>query len=315
MTGDASIGFIPLAVYWASYLYFPAAAALAFVIARRRDVWRTAAALALAPLTLLAYARFVEPRILLTRAHEVELARCMAAEGSARVAVFSDMHLGVFGNAMPASRIAAAVNAVSPDIVFIPGDFTYWLAPETFETAFAALAEIEAPAFAVTGNHDVGLPGPDVGAALSKALGGIGLTVLDDALTDIEVGGRKIEIAGLSDLWAENQKLALLENRGPAPRLVLTHNPATIRTLLPRQSVDLMVAGHTHGGQINLPVVTCAFFPSMCRLTLGGLAETERGPVFVTTGTGMVILPMRFNAAPRIDVLNLRWRACASTGQ
>ncbi len=314
MTGGESIGFLPLAVYWASYLYFPAAAALVFFIARRRGVWRWAAVLALAPLTLLAYARFVEPRILLTRAHEIELARCMAAEGSARIAVFSDMHIGVFGNAMPARRIARAVNAADPDIVLIAGDFTYWLAPETFAGAFAALSEIEAPAFAVTGNHDVGLPGPDVGAPLSDALGGLGLTVLDDALAEIEVGGRKIEIAGLSDLWAEHQKLTLLEKRKDWPRLVLTHNPATIRTLLPRQSVDLMVAGHTHGGQINLPVITCAFFPSMCRLTLGGLAETERGPVFVTTGTGMVILPMRFNAVPKIDVLNLRWSACPARG-
>jgi hypothetical protein len=310
MTGDQSVGFLPLAVYWASYLYFPAAAALIFNIAKRRGVWRWMAALALAPLTLLAYARFVEPRILVTREHDIALARCMAAEGSARVAVFSDMHLGVFGNAMPAGRIATAVNAAKPDIVLIPGDFTYWLTPEKFSAAFAALAEIEAPAFAVTGNHDLGLPGPDVGAPLSEALTMIGLTVLDDALAETQIGGRKIQIAGLSDLWAENQKLALLENRGPLPRLVLTHNPATIRTLLPRQAVDLMISGHTHGGQINLPVVTCAFFPSMCRLTLGGLKETERGPVFVTTGTGMVVLPMRLNAAPRIDVLNVRWRAC-----
>ena len=72
-----------------------------------------------------------------------------------------------------------------------------------------------------------------------------------------------------------------------------------------------MIAGHTHGGQINLPVITCAFFPSMCRLTLGGLVQTERGPVFVSTGTGMVILPMRLNAAPRIDLIDLSYKACS----
>ena len=314
MTGDASIGFLPLAVYWASYLYFPAAALLLWLVANRHGLARTMTLLVLAALTILAYARFVEPRILLTREHDVALLRCMGAEGSARIAVFSDMHIGVFGNAMPARQIVRAVNAASPDAVLIAGDFTYWLAPEKFETAFGALAGIDAPAFAVTGNHDVGLPGPDVGAPLTQALSAIGLTVLDDGIAAVEISGRTIEIAGLSDLWAENQQLTLLENRGPAPRLVLTHNPATIRTLLPRQSVDLMVAGHTHGGQINLPVVTCAFFPSMCRLSLGGLAETERGPVFVTTGTGMVILPMRFNAAPSIDVLNVKWRACAAKG-
>lgn len=302
--------YLKVAIYWASYLYFPAAIALGWAIAKRRGRLRLAAALFLAPLTVLAYARFIEPRILLTRKHEITLARCMGDAGAARIAVFSDTHIGIFGNAMPIARIARRVNAMSPDLVMIAGDFTYWLKPDRFSEAFARLGGIEAPVYAVMGNHDVGLPGPDVGAPLTAALKTIGVNVLDDEIAAIAVAGGQIEIAGLSDLWAEHQKLKLLENRNNTPRLVLTHNPATVRTLLPRQSVDLMVAGHTHGGQINIPFVTCALLPSMCRLTLGGYKETERGPVFVTTGTGMVGLPMRFNVPPRIDVLNLRWKAC-----
>ncbi|MFN3959554.1 MAG: metallophosphoesterase [Parvularculaceae bacterium] len=304
---------LKLAVYWTSYLYFPAAIALGWAIVKRRGRLRLAAALVLAPLTALAYARFIEPRILLTREHEAALERCMGEAGAARIAVFSDTHLGLFGNAMPIERIARRVNAISPDLVMIAGDFTYWLKPERFNEAFAALGRINAPVYAVMGNHDVGLPGPDVGAPLTEALKTIGVKVLDDEVATIDVDGKQIEIAGLSDLWAEHQELRLLEKRGAAPRLILTHNPATIRTLLPRQTVDLMIAGHTHGGQINIPIVTCALLPSMCRLTLGGFKETERGPVFVTTGTGMVGLPMRFNIPPRIDVLNLRWNACGKT--
>lgn len=309
MTDFGLLEYLKVAIYWASYLYFPAALALGWVIVKRAGPARHLAALVLAPLTVLAYARFVEPRILVTREHDIALSRCMAAGGAARVAVFSDTHIGVFGNAMPLARIARGVNAADADFVLIAGDFTYWLAPARFEKTFAGLAAIDAPVYAVMGNHDVGLPGPDVGAPLRETLQAIGVDVLDDNVAIVDGGA--VEIAGLSDLWAKDQKLSLLEKRGPMPRLVLTHNPATIRTLLPRQSVDLMIAGHTHGGQINLPVITCAMLPSMCRLTLGGLKETERGPVFVTTGTGMVGLPMRFNAAPRIDVINLRWRACA----
>jgi hypothetical protein len=315
MTEGGALEVFKLAVYWASYFYFPAAALLAWLIVKRRGFARTMAALMLTPLTILAYARFIEPRILLTREHDVSLSRCVTQAGSVRIAVFSDTHIGIFGNAIPVSRIARRANTLDADVVMIAGDFTYWLAPEKFPAAFNALREIEAPVYAVMGNHDVGLPGPDVGAPLSEYLAGIGVNVLNDAVTVIEIGGQPIEIAGLSDLWADKQKLALLEKRGDRPRLVLTHNPATIRTLLPRQSVDLMIAGHTHGGQINLPVVTCALLPSMCRLTLGGLAETERGPVFVTTGTGMVGLPMRFNAPPRIDVINLSYKACPSALQ
>ena len=106
MTGDASIGFLPLAIYWTSYLYVPAAFALGWLTLKRRGAVRAGAALILAPLTVLAYARFVEPRMLLTREHDIALSRCMAETGAARIAVFSDMHIGVFGNAMTAGRIA-----------------------------------------------------------------------------------------------------------------------------------------------------------------------------------------------------------------
>jgi hypothetical protein len=312
MTDLGALEYLKLAIYWASYLYFPAAVLLLWLIVKRRGRLRMMSGLVLVPLTLLAYARFVEPRILITREHDIALARCMAEAGSMRLAVFSDTHQGVFGNAMPLARIARAVNATAPDFVLIAGDFTYWLKPARFADSFAALGDITAPVYAVMGNHDVGLPGNDVSAPLRQSLDGLGVVTLDNSIAALEANGAAVEIAGLSDLWAEDQDYALLEERGGRPRLVLTHNPETIRQLAPPQSVDLMVSGHTHGGQINLPVITCAFLPRMCRLTLAGYKDTERGPVFVTTGTGMVALPMRFNAPPAIDVLNLSYKACPS---
>ncbi len=299
-----------LALFWAGWLYFPAAALLVSIIAKRRGAARGLAALILLPLTVLAYARFIEPRILVAREHEVTLTRCMAASGSARVAVFSDTHIGLFANAMPVSRIARRVNALRPDLVMIAGDFTYWLAPERFADSFEALGDIEAPVYAVMGNHDVGLPGPDVSSPLTEALKGAGVVTLSDAVAPVETNGAALEIAGLSDLWAEKQDYTLLEKRGGVPRLVLTHNPRTIQRLLPRQSVDLLIAGHTHGGQINIPFVTCALMQFSCSPSRYGFAETERGLLFVTSGTGMVGLPMRFNVPPVIDVLTVRWTAC-----
>ncbi len=308
------VEYFKLALFWGSWLYGPAALAMIFIMARKRGRLRAGAALTLAPLTVLAYARFVEPRILLTRAHDVTLTRCFPAAGAARIAVFSDPHQGLFPNAMPISRIARRIAATRPDFVMIPGDFTYFLAPDRLPETFAALGEIGAPIYAVMGNHDIGLPGPDVSAPLTKALGEIGVMTLNDSMAQQGTGAATIEIAGLSDLWADDQDYTLLEKRGERPRLALTHNPDTILKILPRQKVDLMIAGHTHGGQINIPFVTCALMPGICRVARYGLAETERGPVFVTSGTGMVGLPMRFNAAPVIDVLTVTWRACESNG-
>lgn len=311
MSDLGPLEYLKLAIFYASYLYFPAAAYLVWIARKRHGAKRALTALALAPLTLLAYARFIEPRILLTVEHDASLSRCFPKAGSARLAIFSDAHQGLFAHAMPISRIASAANKAAPDAVFIAGDFTYFLAPGRFAKTFKALQTIDAPVFAVLGNHDIGLPGPDVGAPLTAALSALDVHMLDNALETAEFGGARAEIVGLSELWAEGQNRTLLERRGDVPRIVLTHNPSTILELRPRQAVDLLIAGHTHGGQINIPLVTCKLTPA-CRVTRYGFAQTAHGLVFVTSGTGMVGLPMRFNAPPRIDVIDLNWRACGA---
>ncbi|MCB2112747.1 MAG: metallophosphoesterase [Parvularculaceae bacterium] len=302
---------IKLGVYYASYLYFPAAIILGWLILRGGSATKILSVLALAFLSVLAYARFVEPRILLTMEHEARLARCFPEAGSARLAVFSDMHEGLFKNAVSIRRIADKVNLAEPDAAFIAGDFVYFLDPARQGEAFSALASIRAPVFAVLGNHDVGLPGPDVSASLEATLARFNVVMLDDKITTARLNGAEVEIVGLSELWAKNQDRSLLEARRAKPRLVLAHNPSTILELKPRESVDLLLAGHTHGAQINIPGLNCMLLKSMCRVTLYGFAQMERGLVFVTSGTGMVGLPMRFNRAPRIDVIDLEWRACA----
>ncbi len=311
MNDLGSLEYLKLAIFYASWLYFPAAAVLIRVILNRSQPSKIVAALLLAPLTLLAYARFIEPRILLTVEHEATLARCFPEAGSARLVLFSDAHEGLFSNAIPIGRIVRRVNAAKGDAVFVAGDFVYFLARDRYQQTFSALASIEAPVFGVLGNHDVGLPGPDVGADLSRALESLDVSMIDDDIEAVTLNGSTVEIVGLSELWANNQDRKLLERRGGSPRLVLTHNPATIEELRPREAVDFLMAGHTHGGQINIPGLTCALMASACRVARYGFAETERGLVFVTSGTGMVGLPMRFNAVPRIDVIDLSWRACA----
>lgn len=298
--------------YYGAYLYFIAAPILLWLIVTRRDLDRYGAAAILAALTVLAYARFVEPRILLTSTHEIELARCFPEAGRVRVALFSDTHNGIFGNEMPFSRIVRRVNEADPDLVFIAGDFVYLLDPDRFEATFSPLSHATAPVYAVLGNHEIGAPPPDVSAEIVPALEKIGVRVIDDEATIVTIDGREIEIVGISDLWGERQKRALLNEPTDKPRLVLTHNPSTILRLKPTARFDLMIAGHTHGAQIYLPFISCFLMREICEVTRYGLAETPRGPVFVTSGTGTVGLAMRFMVPPRIDVLNISYKACSA---
>ncbi len=305
------MGVFRMYFYYGAYLYFIATPILIWIIVSQRDLRRYGAALILAGLTVLAYARFVEPSLLVTRTLDIELARCFPEAGKVSIAVFSDTHVGVFGNEMPFSRIVRRVNKADPDLVFIAGDFAYLLDPARFDRAFSPLAHSKAPVYAVLGNHDIGAPAPDISAELIPALERNGVRVIDDMATTAEIGGREIEIVGISDLWGERQKRALLNEPTEKPRLVLTHNPSTILRLRPSAQLDLMIAGHTHGGQIYAPFLTCALMREICEVARYGLAETPRGPVFVTSGTGTVGLAMRFMVPPTIDVLNIRYKACS----
>ncbi len=319
-----------LAIYFASYLYFLAAPALLWLVVKRNGAARWAALGLFAVVSLFAYGRFIEPRMLFAPEHNVRLDRCFAEEGSLRIAVAADFHIGLFGNAMPVSRIVERINGAAPEVVLLPGDFSYFLDPKENGAVFAAFDTIDAPVYGVLGNHDHGLPGPDVSTPLRKTLLKFDVKMIDDSALSVAVENGDIELVALSDDWAGHQNLALLNNAVAEPRIVLTHNAASVRKFSHEATVDLLIAGHTHGGQILLPVLTCAL-TSMCEKRRYGLSRAEEsyplprtralqqasGPdarkdtlIFTTSGTGMVGLPMRFLVPPRVDVLNVSWGKC-----
>lgn len=291
------------------WLYFPAALVLVFAMARWRGSARVLAGLALAGLSTLAYARFIEPRMLTVQTHDIALERCFTAPGAIRVALFSDTHISPFRYAVPISQIVERVNAADADAVMIAGDFASYLPPEAFDEAYAAFAGFDAPAYAVLGNHDHGLPGPDIAAPLTLALEKFGVAVIDDRSVDLAPLGADAELVGVSDLWEKRQDLTLFDEPAGRPRIALTHNPETMFEIAETKRPDLMLAGHTHGGQIYIPFFTCPF-TGMCAPAREGLKRMDGGAVFVTTGTGQSVLPLRFMVPPRIDVLDIRWKAC-----
>lgn len=311
---------IKLAIFWLSYLYFPAVVLIGWFLLRRSGRFsdrgsKALAVLFLATISLAAWARFVEPRLLTVNSHDIKL--CTAdAPGQLRAVVFADTHLGLFGNAMPMQRIVERVNDLDPDLVLIPGDFTYYPTQRQMATLFAPLARLEAPTFAVMGNHDEGIPGPDLTDPLIARLEGYGVEVLDpgERVFESEKGSR-LAIVGARDHWAMVRDGEAVDawkaQKTGYPVIYLQHNPDFIEEARNIGHFDLMVAGHTHGGQINLPIITCAF-TFACDVQRYGLLQHERGQLFVTSGTGMVSLPFRFNVPPVIDVLELSLEDCGA---
>jgi predicted MPP superfamily phosphohydrolase len=298
-----------LVIFWGSWAWFPVAALCIWGILLGKLKVKVLSALALAVTSVPAYARFVEPRLLVTHEETILLPGATETSPSIRVALFGDPHIGMFGHAMPIDRIVRRINREGVDAVFLAGDLTYHPDPEDIPSDFAALADLNAPMFAVLGNHDVGFPGNDLSDAILATLSQAGTTVVHNRAFEVDIGGQPVVVSGASDLWQRRQDFgfsgALPEGK---PVILLTHNPDTALVVPDSFSYDLMLAGHTHGGQVRLPGIYRNFLPvtgpfdkELHRI------QTPAGQrlVYITTGTGMVGVPMRFLMPPRVDILTI----------
>jgi uncharacterized protein len=255
------------------------------------------------------YACWIEPRRLVVTRYEVRSPAWPADAPDLRIVAMSDFHAS--GPHITADRIAAIVgraNAERPDLVALLGDFVF----ETrVRTSFvppvavaAALAGLRARlgVFAVLGNHDWKLDGPWVARALAKA----GLIVLDNAACRIEADGRVLWVAGVGDRAVYQDDLPGTLARVPdgAPVLLVTHSPDLFPEVPER--VALTLAGHTHGGQCELPVLTRFVIPSRHgrRYAYGHIVEGGR-QMFVSSGIGTANLPVRFGVPPEIVLLRI----------
>lgn len=300
-----------VAIYWGSYLLWPLLGVLVFLVLTSRWWQRLVCLCLMVPVALGIYARFVEPRRLLMPLTEVEICG-RGLPGTLNLAVISDLHEGIFPNAHSVDGLVKAINYADPDLTLIAGDLTYDLAPGKFDKAFAGFRDLNAPAYAVLGNHDHE-HGEGYAEALKASLGRQGVRVLAPDSEIFRKHGKIVRIVGMRDLkYAWHNKLPLGEGvpEDDVPVIAIAHNPNTVKQRhLPRY--DLMVSGHTHGGQILLPRLTCKM-TGACNTLIYGLGDAPGGKLFVTAGTGMVDLPMRFRAPPRVDLLKVTINRCES---
>jgi len=280
---------VKLALYWGLWLVWPLLARLAlrvFAQLRRGRPLRAVFALAVLAGALL-WSRFVEPQQL--RVIETSIGTTCGA----RVALVSDLHVGLYVREEQLERLVRHLNALDVDAVLVAGDWTYE-PPRELRAAFAPLGLVNAPIYGVLGNHEEQLPGAPLKEPLMRALESLNVHWIEGKRVPL---GR-CELAGLGDLEA-----------GGAVRdlVLLAKTPwhDTLYDLEPRGAA-LLLAGHTHGGQIDLPWLTDALLRAISRGGFKrGLYAEERVPVFVTSGIGMARLPLRFRMPPTIDVLAL----------
>lgn len=220
------------------------------------------------------------------------------------IAALSDIH--VAGPDMPPERLArivSMVNELEPDLVLIAGDFVSdkQLSTRSFDakTATAPLRSLQARmgTIAVLGNHDYWRGDPQFAAILRANR----VIVLENA--HVQRGG--ITIVGIDDIYEGRADVsAAFAGVADQPTVTISHSPDVV-PLLPA-SAKIVVAGHTHCGQISLPVVGALFYATRTggRYGCGHIIESNRN-IFVGAGLGTSILPLRLGAVPDIWLLTL----------
>ncbi len=266
-----------------------------------------------AALSAFAWGFWLEPQRLVVVQNELALPGWPAKLSGFRVALLSDLHVGSpFWDLDALSRLVERTNAEKPDLILLAGDYQIndvpggnWVDSEAIAKGLGAL---EAPlgVFAVLGNHDWW----NDGERTRRAFVANGITVLEESAQRLERDGQSFYLVGLADQLTRpsSPRAALAHVPRGAATLLLVHEPDVFESF-PRLNISptLTLAGHTHGGQVWLPLLGRRVVPSDFgeRYAYGHVVEAGRH-LFVTSGVGTSVLPVRFLVPPEIAILTLR---------
>lgn len=238
------------------------------------------------------YSLFLEPRWLEVTRKRVRIPRL---HRPLRLLHLSDLH---YGFRIPLSLLSSAVTlglAEKPDLICLTGDYVtnnWFDHPLALTQVFRRLSSF-APTFAVLGNHDVD--------PLGDILTNSGVRLLENSSAVFE----QLAVVGLGDLWSDGVNPATAFEKCPAgaPRIVLAHNPDS-KDYLSGYDWSLLLCGHTHGGQVVMPLLGPRVYGVRDQRFLSGLGEWQGRFIHVSRGVGS-LWGVRFNCRPEVSILEL----------
>ena len=266
---------------------------------------------------LAAYSNVIARHWIEVTRRDIRLGGLAAAFDGLRIAQLSDIHMDEFTEPFFLHHVIDQINLLQPDIVLLTGDYvSYEIGSRHFAIGSAwqcanILTSLRCPQlYAILGNHDVSVNAKEVTLALRAN----GITVLNNACLPLERRGARIWLAGVDDPLEGNPKPELaipasIRNVPNEPVILMCHAPDYADDLLAHpagKAVDLMLSGHTHGGQVRLPLLGAMQLPAMGKKYVEGWFQLGRMQLYVNRGIGTVGIPFRLDCPPEITLLTLR---------
>ena len=282
-----------------------------------------AACLVIAALLCVAYGYFVEPHRLVITTQTIEPKGWPKELDGYKIVAIGDIHAGSNGvDNAKLRRLVTEANAQRPDLIVLLGDYVSEKNETELRMPVAEIADglagLSAPdgVLAVLGNHD-GFTCP---SCIKKEFPRVGINVLDNQVVPITTAnGGRFRVIGLPDhmqltywkVFSDNAKRALAPTDDHGPVIALEHSPDILEVItgdyLISKDLSLILAAHTHGGQVRFPILGAPIVSSSYgQKYTRGLIKQNGVQMFVTSGVGESILPFRFLVPPEIAVLTLR---------
>lgn len=255
------------------------------------------------------YARFIEPNFLIVHYENIKNSRISESIEDLKILQLSDMHISEYFDEKDLIKVVEKINEEAPDIVVFTGDlidaYNEYENKDNVNKIWEAMKCINAPLgkYAIYGNHDYGGGAERVYKMVMENSGFVLLKNEKIALEDYN-----INIIGMDDSIFGNYEKEKLINYldDESYNIVLSHEPDVVDYLL-EYNIDLFLSGHSHGGQVNLPLVNS--LPLLAKKYTGGIYSFNnfrQTILYVNIGLGTSQMPLRFMAPPELSVFMLK---------
>jgi uncharacterized protein len=244
---------------------------------------------------------------------EMALRRWPARLDGFTIALLSDFHYDPHFSIHPLKAAIGVVNTLRPDLIALTGDFVSMPMLSTSDPDAAALAEpcaqllgqLKAPhgLWAVLGNHDC-FSDP---VRVTSALRAQGIPVLHNQSIPVERDGARFWLSGVGDVLGGKARLETALQPLPTGEaaILLAHEP-DYADYVARYPVDLQLSGHSHGGQVRLPLMRPLYLPELARKYVAGLYKVGPLTLYTNRGLGTIGVPVRLNCPPEVTLLTMR---------